>query len=752
MPAIKRRHFLQGAASTLTALGLSQTHLFQQAQQVDRVLAQGKPGRKLALLVGINGYDKYPLSGCHTDVELQWELLVHRYGFAPQDIVVIADREFSCLNYKPQSPTRQNILDAYEQHLIGQATADSTVVFHYSGHGGLVKDPHPLPTLLSVDLEGNRVEEPNPQGAAGTILPLDYATSKPDEVNDIMGRSLFLLTYALAQKTPNITMVLDSCHSGGSFRGNQTVRTMRDGISPLSKPSQRELDYQKDWLKKLNLDEPAFQKLRRAGIAAGVAIGSVQYDQLAADAKIDDFYAGALTYTLTRYLWQQPNNESIDTVFANIASRTQEIGKSAESTQQPLFDVSAASLRQQPIYLSQTAAPFADAIVRKVIAPDQIVYWLGGVSARSLTANQAGTLYSVVNAKGETIGQIKHLTRSGLQGVGQLVQGALTDLQPGTLLREKVRGLPTNLKLRIGLDPSLGSDLEIAKAALSGIPRIEVVASKEAMDYRFGRITPAYKQQFARFAPNLGEGAIGLFSPALTPMTATFGDIPGESIGDSIERLRPRLQSLLAAMVLKTMGGIDTGSNQRDRTLTLQVESTGKTGRQISLNQFAPQTQIRVRVKNTSPEAVYVGVVSIGSAGNLRVLFPYFEDYDSAEEKARLRANQELILPEKGVIFPLSKNPGAIELLVFSSRQPIRDALKGLKEIARGGRGGLNGRGGFSREAMLGTDAVDTFGALLGDIDRNSRTGGGDIEPQASVRAVDTTQFTLVSTVIQVVK
>jgi Caspase domain/Domain of unknown function (DUF4384) len=746
MSTIKRRHFLQGAASTLTALGVSQMNVFQQAQQYDRALAQGKPGRKLALLVGINGYSVKPLFGCHTDVELQWELLVHRYGFSPKDILVIADREFSFLDYKPQAPTRKNILEAYEQHLIGKATADSTVVFHYSGHGGLIQDPSPLPKLLMVDFDGNRIEQANTEKAAGTILPIDHATSNTDEVNDIMGKSLFLLTYALAKKTQNITTVLDSCHSGGSFRGNLNVRTIRDNAIPKGKPSAQELEYQQRWLKDLGLSEAEFQKLRMNGIAAGVAIGSVQYDQLAADAAFDGFRAGALTYTLTRYLWQQPVNESIDAVFANIASRTQEIGKSNASDQKPLFDVSQDGLRQQPIYLSQPELPFADAIVRQVTSKDQIVYWLGGVSTQSLIANKAGTLFSVINAKGEEIGQVEHTKRDGLKGEGRLVKGNLGDLQLGTLMREKVRGLPTNLKLRIGLDPSLGADMESARAALSSIPRIEVVASDQAMDYRFGRITPAYKQQFAQYG--VSEGAIGLFSPALTPMTATFG-LSGESVAERVDKLRSQIQSLLATMVLKAMGGIDTGSNGRTRSLTVAVAPTGKAGRQVGPSQYAPQTQIQVKVKNTGAEPVYVGVVSIGGAGNLRVLYPYSDDFDSAEEKARLLPGKELTLPEPEVIFPLSKTPGAIEIMVFSSRQPIRDALRGLKEISRSGRGGITGRGGFSRDAMEGTDAVDTLGALLGDIDRNTRN---DIEVQPSVRGVGVNQFTLVSTVIQVVK
>jgi hypothetical protein len=754
MSSLKRRHFLQGAASTLTALGLSQTNFLRQAQQYDRAMAQGKPGRKLALLVGINGYDTVKqLQGCHTDVELQWELLVHRYGFDPKDILVLADREFSFLNYKPDRPTRKNILEHFEKHLIDQATADSTVLFHYSGHGGLIQDPQTsLPKLLKIDFDGKRIELPNTLKAASTILPIDHSTNNAGEVNDIMGRTLFLLASVLAQKTPNITMVLDSCHSGGGFRGNLQVRTPDTNGQPQGLPSAAERAYQQELLgklKNLGLTEAELMKRRMAGIAAGVAIGSVQYDQLAADMAVSDFYAGALTYTLTRYLWQQPVSEAIETVFANIASRTQEIGRSDRSDQQPMFDVAGADLRKRPIYLSEAAMPFADAVIRQVVSKTEIQYWLGGVSSRSLTANQEGTLYSVINGKGEEIGQVKHLKRRGLEGVGELVSGSLGELKQGTLLREKVRGLPTNLKLRIGLDPSLGQNLEAARSALSQIPRVEVVGSMDSMDYRLGRVIPAYKQQFATFAPDLSEGTIGLFSPALTPMTATFGISSTETISDGIDRLKSRIQSLLAAMVLKTMGGIDTGSNGRQQALTVRVESTGETGRQISATQFAPQTKIRIRVQNTSDRPLYVGVLSIGSAGNLRVLYPYYDEFDGAEEKARLLPGKELSLPDPKVNFNLSATPGAVEILVFSSKSPIRDALRGLKEISRSGRGGISSRSAISREPMAGGDAVDTLGALLGDIDRNTRS---DIGVEPSVRAVSVNQFALVSMVVQVMK
>jgi hypothetical protein len=101
MSRIKRRQFLQFAGSTLATLGLSQLELYQAGNRYARVLAQGTP-RKLALLVGINTYKDSPLQGCVTDVNLQQQLLIHRFGFNPKDILTLTDAQ----------ATRQGILNA----------------------------------------------------------------------------------------------------------------------------------------------------------------------------------------------------------------------------------------------------------------------------------------------------------------------------------------------------------------------------------------------------------------------------------------------------------------------------------------------------------------------------------------------------------------------------------------------------------------------------------------------------------------
>ncbi len=81
---LRRRTFL-----TQAGLGLSEAGLVWLGDRDQQALA--KPTRrKLALLVGINQYSStsnfLPLAGCLTDVELQRELLIHRFGFQPSDI------------------------------------------------------------------------------------------------------------------------------------------------------------------------------------------------------------------------------------------------------------------------------------------------------------------------------------------------------------------------------------------------------------------------------------------------------------------------------------------------------------------------------------------------------------------------------------------------------------------------------------------------------------------------------------------
>lgn len=410
MSRISRRHFLQFAGSTLATLGLSQLNL-EQAQRYGKVLAQST-SRKLALLVGINQYPFQPLRGCVNDIELQRQLLIHRFGFNPKDIYTLTD----------EKATRQGILEAFEEHLIKQAKPGDVVVYHYSGHGSRVFDPNPI------------VVEPGKEGLNGTFVPvnansLDDYPEQGGVVEDIMGHTLFLLMLAL--KSENFTAVLDSCYSGGATR-DLRIRA-RDNQGKKLQVSPTEKSYQQQWLSRLGLAREDFVKLYRTGVAKGVVLAATNPNQTAIDLRWDNFYVGTFTYLLTQYLWQQTS-----TPENAIAYTIENIPK--DFNQSPRVEVKVGSgYERQPIYLSNTTNPVADAVVTEVKG-NQAKLWLGGVSPAAIKAVRKGTVFTILGAKGSSSGRVTLESRdssNGLIGIGTVDGG----VQEGTLL--KAEGLST---------------------------------------------------------------------------------------------------------------------------------------------------------------------------------------------------------------------------------------------------------------------------------------------------------------------
>jgi hypothetical protein len=550
MVSIKRRHFFQFSASTLAMIGLSQFDFLNQAQRYDRAMAQGKAGRKLALLVGINLYPDgiNSLEGCLTDVEMQYELLVHRYGFDPKDILVLADTKLSFLDYTPKVGTRANILEAFQQHLIDRAGPGDTVVFHYSGHGSRVIDPNPLDGY---------------DGKNGTLVPADV-TLKGDQTNQIMGKTLFLLSSLV--NTDNFTMVLDSCHSGAGTRGNSVVRSMglkpRNGTAAYS-PNQEELALQQQLLGRLKESTQAFQKRRAAGIARGIALGSAQKEQEAIDARFDGFAAGAFTYLLTRYLWQLPKDEALKTTFGSLGLATKE---ASNRTQEPVYDVEPQKkFDERPIYFMPPVKPqFADAVVRKVEG-EQVMFWLGGVNSQSLKALTKDAVFEVIDDQGKSIGTVTQSSRAGLEAIGKVDKGGAA-VKPGMFLRERLRSIPTDLKLKVGIDPSLGKDFEAAKTALAAISKVEPVvlgARSAATEVHciLGRLT-AQSQRSAKQGNIQVDAPLnswGLFNDKAVPIPGTFekGELPVDFV---VKSLKSKLKLLLANQILgSTVNGDSSG-------------------------------------------------------------------------------------------------------------------------------------------------------------------------------------------------
>lgn len=178
---------------------------------------------------------------------------------------------------------------------------------------------------------------------------------------DIMGRTLFLMMSALP--TENVSFVLDSCHSGGGTRGNYRIRSVPgDNL----KPSPEEIAYQQRWMKQLQISPEELAKRRCAAVRKGVVLAAVQREEEALDATFYGFHAGAFTYVLTQYLWQQTDN--VGSAIAQINSGLQ----ARNIVQKSLADGN----QTQPVYFINQKLPPADAVIIKAEGK-QATLWLG---------------------------------------------------------------------------------------------------------------------------------------------------------------------------------------------------------------------------------------------------------------------------------------------------------------------------------------------------------------------------------------
>lgn len=751
MSYIKRRQFLQFAGSTLATLGMSRCDMMQQVDRYGQVLAADTP-RKLALLVGINEYSGniQPLFGCVNDVLMQRELLTYRFGFNSQDIVTLTDKQ----------ATRANILTAFEEHLIKQAKPGDVVVFHFSGHGSRVQDPDGDP----------------PDGLNSTLVPVDGGL-----VPQIMGHTLFLLMSALP--TENVTVILDCCHSGGGTRGIFRVRSLNGGSDGGSvvQPSPIELDYQRQWLAKLGMSPQDFITKRRGNIAKGVAIASAMREQLAVDFPFTDFHAGAFTYLFTRHLWQRTANEPVSRAMFSVRHSTNSLAWQQGFIQNPELQTNLSPENANaPVYFISKRTQPAEAIITQ-LQGNQVELWLGGLDLETLEAFTNNPYFIAVDSTGTPTGLVRLDTRQGLRGKGtlEITTRQVMELQPGTILQERIRCIPDNLSLQIGIDNLLDNQTaQQATQALQKIPRIQPQpVRQQALQYILGRMTDdRYEELQKKQASYLPEvGSFGLFLPSLEQiLPQSFGQ-PQETVTEAVQRLQPKLRSLLAARIVKQMLG-NTNSSQINLTAALNLAGVQQLTSQTITTRGAitknpqptnqpvpvsivnnddgiPQlpvgTEVTFAIDNRENRPLYVTILVIDAAGNMNVIFPF--DWGAVESAIIIQPKQKRVIPQTddGFKLTVSEPFGISEVLIIGSTTPLRTALQTLERIAVS-RGMRNTRSPIS----VNDEILDLTNNLLDDLDTATR-GGMNVERMAlpkGVRGIDTQRLAAMTIPFQVVK
>jgi metacaspase-1 len=235
---------------------------------------------KRALLVGLNRYPdpENTLKGCLNDVRQIGDLLATHFGFESEGRVqILTDAR----------ATTGAIVDRL-RWLVGDARPGDVLVFHYSGHGSQVRDPH-----------GDEVDD----GLDEIICPYDLDWDHPFTDDDL---------HAIVKDVPagvNLTVILDCCHSGTGLRDvdvPEHPRRSRCLTAPSGSAGRRTTD----------------RLVRRFGVraaeAGAILIAGCRADQVSADAYIDGDYHGALTYFLCRALADLDYRGSYREVIARV--------------------------------------------------------------------------------------------------------------------------------------------------------------------------------------------------------------------------------------------------------------------------------------------------------------------------------------------------------------------------------------------------------------------------------------------------
>ncbi|MCC3407758.1 MAG: caspase family protein [Microcoleus sp. PH2017_10_PVI_O_A] len=608
---LKRREFLQQAGRVLAALGISEAGWLRLGSRYSEALAQ-PTARKLALLVGVDQYPDSPLHGCVTDVELQRELLIYRFGFAPSDILTLTDAR----------ATRENIETAFVSHLSEQAKPGDVVVFHFSGCGSRVS---------SID---------SPAKMQNSLVPADDVVPLLENrsVNDILEETLLQLVRSLA--TENAIAILDTSYSYPGFLKNGNFRIRSRPRPTIGQPSLAELTFAK-----------GLQSGKNNSRAIAL-LSAAANSQIAGEQQWNGFTAGLFTYALTQTLWLATPASSFSLSFSRAAGTVEQRAGLSQQPQIRRDNLTTAPALNFATSLMLNSAAADGAVTGVEDGGKTVQLWLGGLSAGVLECCE-GSVFAVDAKESDSLEDSSYTSRlllrsrSGLSAKAQILdkldrtEGQLT---AGDLVREEIRVLPRNIGLTVALDSGLERIERVdATSAFATVPQISAVASEQPADFRFGRVPETIVAQTpAAYEPALYQGRYGLFSVGQMPVPDTQGD-GGEAVKVAVQRLIPQLKALQAAKLLRLTVN-ETSSRLKVRAVLatlapqarvmVQRESVRASG-DYRLQPLSGETEkssnlgilslpigsrIQYRLYNESGRPVYAAVFSSDSAGRLSVL------------------------------------------------------------------------------------------------------------------------------------
>lgn len=765
---MRRRSFLQQIGWSLAALGLDQTGLVRWGTRYQQALAQSTP-RKLALLVGINQYLRGPtLNGCLTDVELQRELLIHRFGFQNSDILILTE----------QQATREQIEAAFVAHLIEQVRPGDTVVFHFSGYGSLM---------------GQGL---TPDARQRTLVPIDGGTvGNPGAINDLPEETLLLLLRSL--QTDRISTILDTGYvlppsPDSILLGNLRVRARPALDATVLQDS--ELAFQEDLLSRIKGSRSQASVERRSGQFPGVVLAAAgtsldpallsTWDGKAFETRWSGFSSGLLTYALTQFLWEATASSTLQVSFSRAVSQVEHL---AGKEQQPsLIGQKSRDQTLLAYYLTPTPAAGAEGVITSVEDEGRSCrFWLAGLPSAVLehygnnsilvtvpTATSTSESEPAPDTSSSSATFLQITTRNGLAAKGRVVplENSGDRVQVGQAVQEWVRVLPRQVSLIVALDANLERIERVdATSAFSGLQMRSVVAGEQAADCVIGRVNTGGTNSPTSSPPKPTDASIsatpeksgtansadlpatlpsnqyGLFSVGHSLVPNTVGP-KGEAVKLAVQRLVPALRTLLAAKILRLT--VNEGSSRlgvravlemvspdhqilmQRSTLRVAPNRTEAPAKSSSSAKAIPETgvvnlpigsRIRYQLHNESNRPLYFILLGLDNNGSPIALYSNQPTPTSGEADASIKS--DLIAPGETTTVPQVSNAfewvirepvGIAETYILFSVAPFTQTLAALAI-------GLKSTGNNQRIGVP-HNPVDVAQAVLQDLHQASST------------------------------
>ena len=751
---IDRRTFLQQAGLALFTWGAAETGFtlagknspIASLTNYQQTLAQ-PTSRKLALLIGINRYPYQDnLAGCLMDVELQRELLIHRFGFDPSNILTLCDRQ----------ATRENIETAFVEHLTKQAKANDVVVFHFSGYGGQIKMP------LASEMEAGTTDNSNGFRLVNSYVPVDGLSSGKKNLfaNNILQETLLVLAQTLS--TSKCTFVLDT-----SF--NQTLRSHHSSIKVRSveqiadSASAEELAF----LSQLRSDfsNQGLKPSKRLQSLPGVVLSAASNNQVAVEKQWNGLSAGLFTQALTQHLWHITPSSKVQVALARTAETVEQV---MGRQQQPTLsnpDKSAIAY-----YLAVSDAPDAAGIISKVNKSDRAEIKLLGLPANIISSYGINSCFNLVSAAQDATPQLQVKSKDGLVVKAQTV--GIVELEDGQLVRESIRMLERDLGLNLALNADLSRIERVdATSAIANIAAIDsnVVAREQNADCLIGKIT---LDESSTQENSEAHFAYGIYTPGGDLIAKTVG-VAEEAVKVAIDRLRPQFDNLLAAKWLELSNNeFSSGINASAILLTPEIKSplwqrstaavttnTLTTKKPLfSANSAVPEatnnvpsipksTEIKLNLGNADQRQLYTIIISSDSERNIYALYTPAQS-STAEggiqlEEITLQPQSELTIPPESNSWKwkVSESPGINTLYVVLSVKPF---TKTLKAFANQKNFKLD-----QQQVLNVSNPIAVVSALMEDLHDNSSVDT-NLLPNEDVYALDVNSWATLKFVYEV--